>query len=58
MNLDKCLSLTSLSTQFDPADQKGNKHGKKNAMERKEKKKKDTIEEGEYDPYDMDQEFY
>ena len=58
VNLDKCLSLTSLSTQFDPADQKGNKHGKKNAMERKEKKKKDTIEEGEYDPYDMDREFY
>lgn len=58
VNLDKCLSLTSLSTQFDAADQKGIKYGKKNAMERKEKKKKENYEDGEYEPYDMDNEIY
>ena len=50
---DKCLSLTSLTQIFDQANPNESKHGKKNAMERKEKKKGTNVEDGEFDPFDF-----
>lgn len=50
---DKCLSLTSLTQIFVQANPNESKHGKKNAMERKEKKKGTNVEDGEFDPFDF-----
>lgn len=54
LNLEKSVSLTSLATQFMGAEEVS-KRGKKNAVERKntKDKKKDTLYEIEFEPFDF-----
>lgn len=58
IDLDDSVSITSLASDFLPADNPAISRGRQNAMERKKKKTNDYYNTDEFSPFDIDQHSY